>query len=111
MVNYEAPDGLTPAEVGTLVDEQVDLRDISATIIDLAVRGYLKIEEVGSNSWFSSGSDYRFIKLREPQGLKNFEQKLVQQDLRRQEQRHPERPSREVLPGAAAGEGRSLSRV
>ena len=76
VVNYEAPDGLTPAEVGTLVDEQVDLRDISATIIDLAVRGYLKIEEVGTNSWFSSGSDYRFIKLREPQGLKNFEQKL-----------------------------------
>ncbi|MGZ3469998.1 MAG: DUF2207 domain-containing protein [Isosphaeraceae bacterium] len=76
VVNYEAPAGLTPAEVGTLVDEQVDLRDISATIIDLAVRGYLKIEEVGSNSWLASGSDYRFIKLREPQGLKNFEQRL-----------------------------------
>ena len=76
VVNYEAPDGLTPAEVGTLVDEQVDLRDISATIIDLAVRGYLKIEEVDASSWFSSGSDYRFIKLREPQGLKTFELKL-----------------------------------
>ncbi len=76
VVNYEAPEGLTPAEVGTLVDEQVDLRDISATIIDLAVRGYLKIEEVASGSWLSSGSDYRFIKLKEPQGLKNFEQKL-----------------------------------
>ncbi len=76
VVNYEAPDGLTPAEVGTLVDEAVDLRDISATIIDLAVRGYLKIEEIGTNSWFSSGSDYRFIKLKEPQGLKSFELKL-----------------------------------
>ena len=53
VVNYEPPDGLGPAEVGTLVDERVDLRDISAVIIDLAVRGYLKIEEVGSNSWFS----------------------------------------------------------
>ena len=40
------PTDLTPAEVGTLIDEQVDLRDISATIIDLAVRGYLKIEEL-----------------------------------------------------------------
>ena len=76
VVNYEAPDGLTPAEVGTLVDEKVDMRDISASIIDLAVRGYLKIEEVKSSSWFSSGSDYRFIKLKGPEGLKSFEQKL-----------------------------------
>ncbi len=76
VVNYEAPDGLTPAEVGTLVDEEVDLRDISATIIDLAVRGYLRMEELDSSTWFSSGSDYRFIKLKEPQGLKNFELKL-----------------------------------
>jgi uncharacterized membrane protein len=36
---------LTPAEVGTLGDETVDLKDISATIVDLARRGYLKIEE------------------------------------------------------------------
>jgi uncharacterized membrane protein YgcG len=79
VVNYEPPDNLTPAEVGTLVDERVDLRDISATIIDLAVRGYLKIEELGSSSWFSSGSDYRFKKLKGPEGLKNFEQRLYMQ--------------------------------
>jgi uncharacterized membrane protein len=44
----KAPDGkrfLTPAEVGVLGDETVDLKDISATIVDLARRGYLKIEE------------------------------------------------------------------
>jgi hypothetical protein len=76
VVNYEAPDGLSPAEVGTLVDEKVDLRDISASIIDLAVRGYLKIEEVKADSWFSSESDYRFIKLKGPEGLKSFEKKL-----------------------------------
>lgn len=36
---------LTPGEVGVLGDERVDLKDISATIVDLARRGYLKIEE------------------------------------------------------------------
>jgi hypothetical protein len=36
---------LTPAETGTLVDETVDLRDIYASIVDLARRGYLKIIE------------------------------------------------------------------
>lgn len=36
---------LTPAEVGMLGDETVDLKDISATIVDLARRGFLLIEE------------------------------------------------------------------
>ncbi|MFC1647068.1 DUF2207 domain-containing protein [Patescibacteria group bacterium] len=36
---------LTPAETGTLIDEEADLRDITATIVDLARRGYLKIDE------------------------------------------------------------------
>jgi len=42
---YEPPDGLTPAEVGTLVDHRADVRDITATLVDLAVRGFIVIEE------------------------------------------------------------------
>lgn len=82
VVNYEAPEGLRPAEVGTLIDERVDLLDISATIIDLAVRGYLKIEELESGSWFSTGNDYLFHKLRGPEGLKSFERKLYDKIFR-----------------------------
>jgi hypothetical protein len=44
-VQYAPPDGLTPAEAGALVDENCAMRDITATIVDLAVRGYLTIEE------------------------------------------------------------------
>lgn len=36
---------LTPAETGSLVDEKVDIRDLVASIVDLARRGYMKIEE------------------------------------------------------------------
>jgi uncharacterized membrane protein YgcG len=36
---------MSPAEAGTLVDEQAAMRDITATIVDLAVRGYIVIEE------------------------------------------------------------------
>jgi uncharacterized protein (TIGR04222 family) len=43
MVRYEPPPGVTAGEIGTLVDERVDLRDITATLVDLAVRGYLTI--------------------------------------------------------------------
>lgn len=42
---YEAPDGLSPIEVGTLTDFKTDNSDVTATIIDLAVRGYIKIIE------------------------------------------------------------------
>jgi uncharacterized membrane protein YgcG len=42
---YEPPNRLTPGEVGTLIDNSVDMRDITASIVDLAVRGYLVIEE------------------------------------------------------------------
>lgn len=47
MVRYEPPQGVTPGELGTLVDETVDLRDITAVTVDLAVRGYLiiRVEE------------------------------------------------------------------
>ena len=44
-VQYEPPANLTPAEAGTLLDNTVDMRDITATLVDLAVKGYLRIEE------------------------------------------------------------------
>ena len=42
---YEPPKGLTPAEAGTLIGDTIHPRDITSTIVDLAVRGYIKIEE------------------------------------------------------------------
>jgi uncharacterized membrane protein len=43
-VQYEPPDKLTPGECGTLVDNEAAMRDITATLVDLAVKGYLTIE-------------------------------------------------------------------
>jgi uncharacterized membrane protein len=44
-VQYEPPDKLTPAECGTLVDNQASMRDITATLVDLAVKGFITIEQ------------------------------------------------------------------
>jgi uncharacterized membrane protein len=44
-VQYAPPEGMSPAEAGTLVDDDAAMRDITATIVDLAVRGYIVIEE------------------------------------------------------------------
>ena len=42
---YEPPKGMSPAEAGTLLDDTIHPRDITCTIVDLAVRGYIKIEK------------------------------------------------------------------
>lgn len=42
---YEPPENLTPAEVGLLADYNVDGRDLSSTIIDLAIRKYIRIHD------------------------------------------------------------------
>ena len=44
VVRYEAPEGMSPLEVGTLIDERVDTRDVTAALVGLAVRGYLRID-------------------------------------------------------------------
>lgn len=50
-VEYEPPKGLTPAEVGALVDDKVDMKDITATLVDLARRGYLTIEQLPASDY------------------------------------------------------------
>ncbi len=52
-VRYEPPPGLSPAETGTLVDDRADMNDVTATIVDLARRGHLTIEE-------QEGKEYLF---------------------------------------------------
>src|SRR5438477_877492 len=42
---YEPPDKIRPAQLGVILDESADTKDVTATIVDLAVRGYLTITE------------------------------------------------------------------
>ena len=60
---YEPPDRLTPGEVGTLVDDSADMRDITASIVDLAVRGFIVIEEHQKDRMLGlfHDKDYSFI--------------------------------------------------
>jgi len=59
---YEPPAGLSPAEVGVIIDNTADMRDITATLVDLAVRGYLTIEEEEEEKLMGllSSKDYVF---------------------------------------------------
>jgi len=67
---YEPPKDMTPAEAGTLIDDSTDPRDITSTIIDLAVRGYIRIEEKVDTILVFKKRDYVFhlLKPRESWG-------------------------------------------
>ena len=51
---YEPPNKLRPAQIGVLVDESADTLDVTATIVDLAVHGYLTITEIPKQGLFGS---------------------------------------------------------
>ena len=57
---YEPPAGISPAEAGTLLDDSIHPRDITSTIVDLAVRGYIKIEETAEKVLLFTHKDYIF---------------------------------------------------
>ena len=79
---YEPPDQLTPGEAGTLVDSSVSMRDITASIVDLAVRGYIVIEEHQKDQLLGlmHRKDYNFIVKKDRSewaSLKDHEQELL----------------------------------
>jgi uncharacterized protein (TIGR04222 family) len=76
-VAFTPPEGLRPGQIGTLLDEQANVVDVTATIVDLAVRGFLRIDELERPHWFSS-RDWQLVKLRQDEdGLLPYEQELI----------------------------------
>jgi len=81
-VQYNPPevDGrvLSPAEVGTITDEKMDPRDITASIVNLAVKGFIQIEEQEEKILIFSKKDYYLKKLKPPDDtLTQFERDLM----------------------------------
>lgn len=76
VAQFEAPAGLSPMGVGTLLDNRADNKDFSANIISLAVKGYLKIVSIESGSWLKA-DDYALIRLSQGQGALQSEQTVL----------------------------------
>jgi len=78
IARYSPPNDLPPTLVGTLVDERVDMHEITATIVDLARRGYLKIKELEKKRF--QAQDYELTKVKEFEGdttLFNYERDFL----------------------------------
>jgi len=80
IAQYEPPDNLSPLEVGALIDAQIQPRDITAVIIDLAFRGHIKIKENIEKGFFGIKRKYSLIKTKKfsskNKDLKDYEESL-----------------------------------
>jgi uncharacterized protein (TIGR04222 family) len=77
-VEFVPPDNLRPGQIGTLVDFSANPLDVTATIVDLAVRGYLVIEEVPGEGGFLHKPDWKLTKKKDPDaGVKDYERQLL----------------------------------
>lgn len=74
---YDAPDGLTPAQIGTLIDEKVDAKDISSEIIYLATKGYLKITRTENKGIIFKSEDYLLEKIKDQAYLPAPQKRLM----------------------------------
>jgi uncharacterized membrane protein YgcG len=77
-VQFTPPKDARAGELGTLLDEVADPRDVTATIIDLAVRGFLQIREVPRKDPRRKVKDWELLALgTDRSALLGFEAKLL----------------------------------
>ena len=76
-VEFAPPEDLRPGQIGTLLDERANTLDVTASIVDLAVRGYLLIQEIPKEGLFGK-PDWTLIRLeKSDDDLLPYERKLL----------------------------------
>lgn len=76
IAQYDPPKELTPGEIGFLSDNQATLVEVTAALIQAAVKGYIKIEQIAEKSLLKK-AEYKLIKLKDFSGLTADEQYLL----------------------------------
>lgn len=61
---YEAPDGLTVGEIGMLDDNRANMTEVTATLLDAAVNGYIRITQTKPKKLFSK-PEYKLTRLKD----------------------------------------------
>jgi Predicted membrane protein (DUF2207) C-terminal domain/Predicted membrane protein (DUF2207) N-terminal domain len=75
---FRVVEDIRPGHVGTVADERVDPIDVTATLVDLAVRGHLRIRELPRPSEFAR-TDWELTRVADASanGLRPFETLLL----------------------------------
>lgn len=76
---YSPIKGLSPSEIGTILDQKIDIHDIVAEIVELARLGFLKIKKTEYKGVFGiKNTDYELIKLdKKTDNLNEFQNDLL----------------------------------
>ena len=86
----EPPSDIPPAVAGTLVDERADTQDVIASIVDLARRGYLEMEETKKSGLLGlgGGSEFTFRRTDKPwTDLWPFEKTILKEVFGKRQER------------------------
>ena len=75
-VEFVPPEGLRPGQLGTLIDEVANTLDVTATIVDLAVRKHLRITEIPKKGFFGK-PDWTLTRLQNGDELRPYERGLL----------------------------------
>lgn len=74
VAEYETPEKLSPLELGALYKDRISNKYISAELIDLAIKGYIKIIQTGKGR-----KDYKFTYRKDYSDLKNdYDKRLLE---------------------------------
>ncbi len=75
-VQFTPPSGLAPGMIGTVIDERAENRDVTATIVDLAVRGFLRFEDISAQT--GSRNDFRLVRTSGRSPLLPYENRIFE---------------------------------
>ena len=73
---FRVVEDIRPGHVGTVADERVDPIDVTASVVDLAVRGHLRITELPRESDFAR-TDWELTRIPGGGQLRPFEKELL----------------------------------
>jgi len=77
---YSPIKNLSPAEIGTILDQKIDIHDVVSEIIELARLGFMKIKKIESKGIFGiKNTDYELINLnKKTDKLNKFQNDLLE---------------------------------
>mgnify|MGYP003805630473 CR=1 FL=1 len=78
---WESPDKLSAASVGYISKERHDSKSFTASIIHLAVKGYLRIEEVEESGFFSKSKHFDLVRIHNDDGKMPGEEATILRNL------------------------------
>ena len=78
---YHSPDQLSAGSINYIRKGGYDAKSFTASVIDLAIKGFLKIEEKEKKGFFSKSKIYDLVKIKEADSSLPSEEKLLLETL------------------------------